>query len=1079
MGDIISIYEDYKEVMASNNLTPPTLSNKTIYIYVTPVERKKSAVHKKSAKRRAGKFANPWPLRSKIQHISNIVKRSMLVNESDQYIIPANSEVPKSQIKKFYRRKVTNRDKRLALQKNFSRYNLDLPKMNILKNIEMPTVPSFWHFVDINPDTSLFPTGGYNPSLLPMKKCCNFEMNNMSNKSSKLMAISCGKFRIMLIKSTWETLARDSAKDLPSEGTTLELLKYADLPFCLFCMANKETCVSRDYQSPPRECVGCRLFKDEKGSEDDLIQWTKHSQLVHSQNFGEEKHYDIKSPVSQNSKEGIHLKSKPGSSCCSDSEDGHEKRTIPEERDSFKRRRTEMEKSLKGDDLEEDDTIEHPASKDGTPTTQGSKSQGEDIPNYKKRCATRERQVPSLRSPHTNSDRAIAMAAEQKTNQPEKRIKEIVALREEIAMKLKREEEKKRIEEAKKRRWVRETVITALSEGEGVPQVGIKENIKKSLVSQVDNDNAVIFATLNALSCNNVSDVDDNLTVTTVEKSLRSEETSLGRNSLLKKTVIKFAKNESSAKTVVGTHLTIEDRLRISSSDHSHKLKKIQGEKNGASLTEQFTHLPMLGDITNERSSETIRSSGGRTLSVSGGSDSNSFKRGGRNYARLRRKLSQQKSSRSSTVSNTAVVSKTKMLYRLHINRKPTLIMDLFADQMKENKIDLKSASAENKDIITNVKTKFDYLKSSKERRSFTASSNLKKTPSKSQCRPKSSTNPTTTKSPAASMIPKLRSQKDLAKTSTNLRGRTMERPPSRKPVHISPATSTTSERKLSDNNVERTAKNKYTLRRDSLTRKPPLKSTIATSLLLNQQSQIASLVEEKVSTTPSQASGIRKLSVSTPSSPYSRQISSAKSVPARIEHDNKSKSISVKSTLIERIVEKKIPVFKPLVRPNEGTKVTKSESPTNTQEPKANKGLANDDKDWWKKWNKFSAPNAKAGHPLKSMTLAEFQAKRRANLKEQNSTPPSFINNARLTIMSDKWGTRERENASKSPSNEIKTKSSKENSYIESVFKAEGHSSKVDINQSKLPIKNAKSNNNGQTKNINEIKMESNLLQK
>lgn len=111
--------------------------------------------------------------------------------------------------------------------------------MNILKNIEMPTVPSFWHFVDINPDTSLFPTGGYNPSLLPMKKCCNFEMNNMSNKSSKLMAISCGKFRIMLIKSTWETLARDSAKDLPSEGTTLELLKYADLPFCLFCMANK------------------------------------------------------------------------------------------------------------------------------------------------------------------------------------------------------------------------------------------------------------------------------------------------------------------------------------------------------------------------------------------------------------------------------------------------------------------------------------------------------------------------------------------------------------------------------------------------------------------------------------------------------------------------------------------------------------------------------------------------------------------------------------------------------------------------------------------------------------------------
>lgn len=685
-------------------------------------------------------------------------------------------------------------------------------------------------------------------------------------------------------------------------------------------------------------------------------------------------------------------------------------------------------------------------------------------------CATRERQVPSLRSPHTNSDRAIAMAAEQKTNQPEKRIKEIVALREEIAMKLKREEEKKRIEEAKKRRWVRETVITALSEGEGVPQVGIKENIKKSLVSQVDNDNAVIFATLNALSCNNVSDVDDNLTVTTVEKSLRSEETSLGRNSLLKKTVIKFAKNESSAKTVVGTHLTIEDRLRISSSDHSHKLEKIQGEKNGASLTEQFTHLPMLGDITNERSSETIRSSGGRTLSVSGGSDSNSFKRGGRNYARLRRKLSQQKSSRSSTVSNTAVVSKTKMLYRLHINRKPTLIMDLFADQMKENKIDLKSASAENKDIITNVKTKFDYLKSSKERRSFTASSNLKKTPSKSQCRPKSSTNPTTTKSPAASMIPKLRSQKDLAKTSTNLRGRTMERPPSRKPVHISPATSTTSERKLSDNNVERTAKNKYTLRRDSLTRKPPLKSTIATSLLLNQQSQIASLVEEKVSTTPSQASGIRKLSVSTPSSPYSRQISSAKSVPARIEHDNKSKSISVKSTLIERIVEKKIPVFKPLVRPNEGTKVTKSESPTNTQEPKANKGLANDDKDWWKKWNKFSAPNAKAGHPLKSMTLAEFQAKRRANLKEQNSTPPSFINNARLTIMSDKWGTRERENASKSPSNEIKTKSSKENSYIESVFKAEGHSSKVDINQSKLPIKNAKSNNNGQTKNINEI---------
>lgn len=37
-----------------------------------------SAVHKKSAKRRAGKFANPWPLRSKIQHISNIVKRSMV-----------------------------------------------------------------------------------------------------------------------------------------------------------------------------------------------------------------------------------------------------------------------------------------------------------------------------------------------------------------------------------------------------------------------------------------------------------------------------------------------------------------------------------------------------------------------------------------------------------------------------------------------------------------------------------------------------------------------------------------------------------------------------------------------------------------------------------------------------------------------------------------------------------------------------------------------------------------------------------------------------------------------------------------
>lgn len=32
----------------------------------------------------------------------------------------------------------------------------------------------------------------------------------------------------------------------------------------------------------------------QKGSEDDLIQWTKHSQLVHSQNFGEEKHYDIK-----------------------------------------------------------------------------------------------------------------------------------------------------------------------------------------------------------------------------------------------------------------------------------------------------------------------------------------------------------------------------------------------------------------------------------------------------------------------------------------------------------------------------------------------------------------------------------------------------------------------------------------------------------------------------------------------------------------------------------------------------------------------------------------------------------------